>query len=156
MAEGRTRMKSPYSADAAPAPVYLLEQQIGHMLRRAHQRASAIFAARFSTLDLTPTQFAALAKISDEGEVSQNHLGRLTAMDPATMKGVIERLGRRGLISSKSDPTDRRRTLWTLTAVGEHVLRRAVPAGIRTTEDTLAPLSARERDTLLRLLAKIS
>jgi DNA-binding MarR family transcriptional regulator len=154
MAEDRVRMKSPQVADAGPA--YVLEQQIGHLLRRAHQRATAIFAAEFSAFELTPTQFAALAKIGDEGEVSQNHLGRLTAMDPATMKGVIERLGRRGLISSKADPSDRRRTLWMLTAVGEHILRRAIPAGIRTTQETLTPLSARERETLRRLLAKIA
>ena len=81
---------------------YVLEDQIGHLLRRAHQRASAIFMARFAALQLTPTQYAALVKIRDEGEVSQNRLGRLTAMDPATMKGVIERLERRGL--ARQDP----------------------------------------------------
>ena len=61
--------------------------------------------ARFAVHGLTPTQFAALAKISDENEVSQNQLGRLTAMDPATMKGVIDRLRGRSLIVSKPDPT---------------------------------------------------
>lgn len=135
---------------------YVLEDQIGHLLRRAHQRASAIFMARFATLQLTPTQYAALVKIRDEGEVSQNRLGRLTAMDPATMKGVIERLEKRDLIISKADPDDRRRTLWRLTGEGRGLIGRALTAGVATTAETLAPLSPKEQKTFLALLARLT
>ncbi len=135
---------------------YVLEHQIGHMLRRAHQRASAIFKARFADHELTPTQFAALAKIGDEGEVSQNWLGRLTAMDPATMKGVIGRLHKRRLIASGHDAADRRRTLWSLTASGEALLRAAIEAGLDTSDETLAPLNGKERKTLARLLSRLT
>ena len=62
---------------------YVLEDQIGYLLRRAHQRASAIFQ-EIMTEGLTPPQFAALVKIRDFGTVSQNRLGRSVAMDPAT------------------------------------------------------------------------
>ncbi len=144
---------------AVPAPAdddYLLEAQVGHLLRRAHQRASAIFAAHFGVHQLTPTQYAALVKIHDEGEVSQNYLGRLTAMDPATMKGVIDRLDKRGLIASKPDPTDRRRTLWRLTGVAEELLGPAIEAGRAVTEATLAPLSPKERAAFLALLARLT
>lgn len=134
---------------------YVLEDQIGYLLRRAHQRASAVFAAQFADFNLTTTQFAALAKISDETEVSQNRLGRLTAMDPATMKGVIGRLADRGLIAGRADDQDRRRTQWRLTADGAALLERARGSGFTVTEETLAPLTPRERATLLRLLAKI-
>ncbi|MCZ6858805.1 MAG: MarR family transcriptional regulator [Alphaproteobacteria bacterium] len=137
------------------APTYRLEHQIGHLLRRSHQRASAIFMARFAVHGLTPTQFAALAKISDENEVSQNQLGRLTAMDPATMKGVIDRLRGRSLIVSKPDLTDRRRTLWRLTDSGKQTLTQALPAGLETTEATLAPLDAKERRVFLELLSRL-
>ena len=135
---------------------YILEDQIGHLLRRAHQRASAIFMARFAALQLTPTQYAALVKIRDEGEVSQNRLGRLTAMDPATMKGVIERLERRGLIVSKADPGDRRRTLWRLTQEGCGLIGRALTAGVATSAETLAPLSPKEQKAFLALLARLT
>ncbi len=135
---------------------YVLERQIGHVLRRAHQRASAIFMAKFAEHRLTPTQFAALAKVADEGEVSQNRLGRLTAMDPATMKGVIGRLHRRRLIARKPDPADRRRTLWRLTSAGHRLLGRAIAAGVGTSNETLAPLGAGERKTLLDLLARLT
>ena len=135
---------------------YILEQQIGHMLRRAHQRTSAIFKSQFAAHDLTPTQFAALVKIADQGEVSQNLLGRLTAMDPATMKGVIGRLHKRRLITSNHDSADRRRTLWSLTAAGRKLLGKAVKAGLATSEQTLAPLTGKERKTLQKLLSRLT
>lgn len=134
---------------------YVLEEHIGHILRRAHQRATSIFVGNFAAHQLTPTQFAALAKIADEGEVSQNRLGRLTAMDPATMKGVIGRLHDRGLIRRSHDPDDRRRTLLRLTSEGEALLAASIAAGKRTTTETLAPLSERERAVLLDLLRKL-
>lgn len=134
---------------------YVLENQIGYLLRRAHQRASAVFAGQFADFNLTTTQFAALAKISDEAEVSQNRLGRLTAMDPATMKGVIGRLADRGLIAGRADDQDRRRMQWRLTEEGAALLERARGSGLTVTDETLAPLTPRERATLLRLLAKI-
>ncbi len=135
---------------------YLLEQQIGHILRRAHQRASAIFKANFAGHVLTPTQFAALVKIADAGEVSQNLLGRLTAMDPATMKGVIGRLHGRRLIARKADASDRRRTLWSLTVTGGRLLGEAIEAGLETSSQTLAPLNPKERKTLQKLLSRLT
>ncbi len=153
-------MKRQRAAEARAAPTpdddYLLEAQVGHLLRRAHQRASAIFATHFAEHQLTPTQYAALVKIRDQGEVSQNHLGRLTAMDPATMKGVIDRLEKRGLIASKPDPTDRRRTLWRLNRGAEDLLAPAIEAGRTVTAETLAPLSAKERAAFLALLARLT
>ncbi|MDE0718025.1 MAG: MarR family winged helix-turn-helix transcriptional regulator, partial [Rhodospirillaceae bacterium] len=102
-----------------------------------------------------PTQYAALAKIAEDGEDSQNLLGRLTAMDPATMKGVIDRLSERGLIAGRADQKDRRRTQWRLTDPGAALLAAAYGDGFAVTAEILDPLSPRERATLLRLLAKI-
>lgn len=144
--------RSPRQGDRA----YVLEEQIGYLLRKAHQRATALFMANAAELQVTPTQFTALAKILEEGQVTQNRLGRLTAMDPATMQGVIKRLSERGLILRTADPTDRRRTLLALTATGRETVERAIPQSALTTEETLAPLTARERETFLRLLAKLT
>ena len=134
---------------------YKLEEQVGFLLRRAQQRHTAIFAARIGQHQLTPTQFAALAKIYDEGTVSQNKLGRLTAMDPATMQGVIARLLDRGFIARAADPDDRRRAILRLTAEGRAAFAEAAQNGKQISKETLAPLDARERAAFLRLLAKL-
>lgn len=135
---------------------YRLEDQVGHVLRRAHQRHAAIFQDGMDELQLTPTQFAALAKISDVGEVSQNQLGRLTAMDPATIQGVIQRLEARKLLARQPDPKDRRCTVLSLTVEGRALLADALIRARRITEATLAPLPPAERQTLLALLRKLT
>ena len=134
---------------------YRLEAQVGHLLRRAHQRATAIFLAAFGDAQITPTQWAALVKLRDEEALSQNHLGRLTAMDPATVQGVIRRLARRGLIERRADDADRRRTVLTLSPEGRRLVAGLSARGHRVSETILAPLDARERRRLLELLRRL-
>ena len=119
---------------------YVLERQAGHLLRRAHQRHSAIFQENIGDDQLTPLQFAALVKLRDVDNVSQNQLGRLTAMDAATMQGVIKRLTSRNLILRRSDPDDRRRLILSLSREGRALINRLLSNGGKITERTLTPL----------------
>lgn len=135
---------------------YVLEQQAGHLLRRAHQRHTAIFQEHIGDDQLTSLQFAALVKLRDVGEVSQNQLGRLTAMDAATMQGVIKRLLSRSLIVRRADPTDRRRLILSLSPRGRALINRLISNGSRITELTLAPLSKSEQRVFLQLLSRLA
>jgi MarR family transcriptional regulator, lower aerobic nicotinate degradation pathway regulator len=135
---------------------YVLEAQIGHLLRRAHQRHVAIFIDALGEGCPTPTQFAALVKLMDEGEASQNLLGRLTAMDPATVNGVVSRLVERGLVDRTQDPADQRRIALRLSARGREVVIGLLDKARLATEATLDPLSQGERKRLVALLRKIS
>lgn len=134
---------------------YLLDAQIGYMLRQAHQRHTTIFASLMVD-DLTPTQWAALAKLKEIGPSSQNLLGRLTAMDAATIKGVIDRLTKRGFTKTRPDLADGRRLLVALTERGAALYERAKPIAARITTQTLEPLTERERAELLVLLTKLA
>jgi DNA-binding MarR family transcriptional regulator len=139
-----------------PSSDYVVEDQIGHLLRRAHQRATAIFLAELGEkFSVTPTQYAALVKLHDLGEISQNRLGRLTAMDPATIQGVIKRLEERQLIERSGDPADRRRTTLRLSAEGEKLVVAMIPNGVKVSEVTLAPLDAAEREAVHALLRRL-
>lgn len=135
-------------------PGYRLEEQVGFALRKANQHHLAIFARHIG--ELTPPQFAALAKLAEIGPTSQSQLGTLVAMDAATIKGVIDRLRTRGLVVLEKDGVDRRRLTVSLTAEGRDALDRLLPLAERITEETAAPLSERELETLMRLLAKIT
>ncbi|WP_026872110.1 MarR family winged helix-turn-helix transcriptional regulator [Inquilinus limosus] len=140
----------------AEQPPYILDDQIGFILRQVSQRHAAIFAAGIGDDDLTATQWAVLAKLLERGPCSQNRLGRRTAMDAATIKGVVDRLGKRGLIETRPDPEDGRRLEVALSLAGQALAERTVPNARRITEETLAPLSAAERTTLITLLRKLS
>ena len=135
---------------------YNLEDQVGHLMRRANQRHAAIFFEGLNDQQLTAMQFAVLVKISDEEEVSQNRLGRLAAMDPATVQGVVRRLKERALIDARPDPDDRRRSLWRLSKAGKSLVIAAIPIAKQITERTLGPLSKSERNSFLALLRKLS
>ena len=141
---------SPDTADGG----YQLQGQIGFVLRKANQRHVAIFATHIA--DLTPPQFAALAKLRDVGETSQNQLGGLIAMDAATVKGVIDRLAARGLVQLAKHEVDKRRLMVKLTDAGHRLVVELLPQARTITEETLSPLSAKDAETLLQLLTKIS
>lgn len=134
--------------------LYRLEAQIGFILRQASQRHTALFA-KIMPPGLTPTQFAALAKLYQQGPCSQNHLGRLTAMDAATIKGVVERLVRAGLARTWPDPSDKRRLLTDLTETGRDFAKAAITAAVEVTASTLAPLSKPEQTQFVALLKKL-
>ncbi len=124
---GQTEKKAEqtWKPSAGPEP-YVLEDQIGFILRRVNQRHTGIFADHIGE-SLTPTQFAALVKLHQMGSCTQNRLGRNTAMDAATIKGVIDRLTRRRLTLTWPDPQDRRRVLVGLTAAGLKVVEKPCP-----------------------------
>lgn len=135
-------------------PSYVLDEQIGFILRQVWQRHTAIFAKDIG-INLTPTQWAALSKLAETGPRSQNQLGRLTAMDVATIKGVIDRLTARGLTETSPDPEDGRRLLVSLTRAGQQLAEKIAPNALAISKETLAPLDPRERETLVTLLNKL-
>ena len=136
--------------------LYTIEQQAGFLLRRAHQRSSAIFQNLFASSGLTPLQFTSLVKIRDQGRASQNELGRLTHADPATIMGVINRLVERGLIRKSADPEDKRKSILILTSKGLNLIESLEATAREVSRQTLAPLSSSEQKTFLRLLAKLT
>ncbi|MGB7240900.1 MAG: MarR family transcriptional regulator [Sulfitobacter sp.] len=144
--------KSQSNRDIAP---YDLDNQIGYLLRLASQRHAALFQMR-SPDGITPTQFSALIRISENEGCSQNHLGRLAGLDVATIKGVVDRLRHKDLAVIRADPNDKRRSLISLTPKGAALIAELHRAGHDITERTLTPLNTSERRALLNALRKIS
>lgn len=137
-----------------PKQLYVLDDQIGFILRLVSQRHSTIFAREIGA-SLTPTQWAALSKLAEVGPRSQNELGRLTAMDVATIKGVIDRLTARGLTETGPDAEDGRRLMVSLTAAGQQLVEEVTPNARTITQQTLMALSEKEREQLSALLRKL-
>jgi DNA-binding MarR family transcriptional regulator len=135
---------------------YIVEDQVGFLLRRAHQRHAALFQHGIGDPDLTPTQFTALVKMAEHGRVTQNQLGRYTAMDPATIQGVVRRLIARGLAHRVPDPLDRRTAVLSASPAGLALAACCIARACRITDATLSPLDAAERQQFLRLLRKMA
>ena len=132
---------------------YVLESQVGFVMRRAVQRHIAIFSSLIP--EMTPTQFAALAKLCELGQTSQNELGRLTSMDVATVKGVVDRLRARDLVTAAPLESDKRRLMLAPTRKGRALYRKYAQQAAEVTRQTLAPLDEEEQRQLMQLLERL-
>jgi DNA-binding MarR family transcriptional regulator len=135
---------------------YRLDDQIGHLLRRAYLVASANLTARLERHALTPMQFAVLARLRERAPVSQNLLGRLVAMEPANIRDVVLRLKKRGLVHAERDSADRRLILLSLSTAGAALVETLLPLSRESTAATLRPLNAREGEVLRDLLRRVA
>ena len=132
---------------------YRLEDQIGFKLRLANQKHLDLFARMMP--DVTPTQFAILARLRETGPLSQNDLGRRVGLDAATTKGVVDRLKAKGLVTSRKSATDMRRLVISLTEQGQVFAETAIDTATEISRATAANLTPRELERLLALLDKL-
>jgi DNA-binding MarR family transcriptional regulator len=132
---------------------YQLEDQIGFKLRLANQKHLEVFTRMMP--EVTPTQFAVLAKLLEEDTISQNQLGRLVGMDAATTKGVVDRLRTKGLVRRIKSTSDMRRLEILLTPQGRAFAEQAVQTAATISAATAQNLTRRELERLLELLDKL-
>ncbi len=128
----------------------------GHLLRRCHQIAVALFLDECAPLDLTPLQFSVLSALADHGPCDQASLGGLTAIDRTTVQVVFGNLNKLGLATRTRSRVDKRSKIIAITSGGRELLRAALPLVERTQQRIVAPLTGREREALTRLLSKIA
>lgn len=134
---------------------YDFSQQIGHLLRRAYQRHTAIFQKLSGKKELTAIQFITLCSVMDHGPCSIVDIVHVTAIDPATARGVVNRLRSRGLLEIAQDPDDRRKALVGITESGEQIVTDMVPRAKKISEMTMGQLSQPETVALTILLKKM-
>ena len=79
-------------------------QAPGHLVRRAHQRAVALFMEETAGFDVTPVQFAILNELIDRPGEDQVTLAARVAFDAATSGSVIGRLEARGWVLPLCSP----------------------------------------------------
>jgi DNA-binding MarR family transcriptional regulator len=135
------------SFDFAQAP--------GHLVRRAHQIAVALFMSELASEDVTPVQFAIMNAVMDTPGVDQVTLANRVAFDAATSGSVIGRLEAKAWIRREPDQLDRRRKLLWLTPAGQEATLQMKRAVDLVQEKILSPLSSEEAQALVALLAKL-
>jgi MarR family transcriptional regulator, lower aerobic nicotinate degradation pathway regulator len=128
----------------------------GHLIRRAQQISTALFAEECSAFDLTAVQFAALMAIRAHPKIDATRLSAQIAFDRSTLGDVLERLEAKGWVARSSSKTDKRVKLLRLSAAGEQLLRRALPAVRRVQERLLSPLEPQDREKMIALLSRLA
>ena len=149
---GRSVLKT----KAEPAWVDNLDKQVGFLLRKASQRNLTIFQKLAPVPSLTSVQAAALIVLVDHSPCSLTTLGRAAAMDPATTRGVAERLSEKGWVSLVSDSRDKRKVMVKLEKKGRQFALDLIPVLNRIADETLSPLNEAERIALVYLLDRVA
>ncbi len=132
------------------------ERMPGHLLRRCHQIAVAIFLDECERFDLTPLQFAVLDSLMHDGAQDQVTLGGAAALDRTTISLVIRKLEERRLVHREKSTHDQRAKIVSITAAGKYLVNEARQAVASAQQRIVAPLDDTETDQLLRLLEKLA
>lgn len=134
---------------------YDIEQTVGFLLAKAHQRGFALFKERLDPYRLTPQQFCLLAFLWKQDALSQAELSDKTSIDRTTMGGLINRLQKDGLVERRPHPDDRRAYRICLTEPGKSLEQELGAIARSVREKFLAKLSAHEQHLLRDLLEKL-
>jgi DNA-binding MarR family transcriptional regulator len=126
-----------------------LPRNVARGLPRAMIRLRAESAP--DDMRLTWSQISTLGRIAEEGPITVSALAVAEHVRPQSMAETVAALRQEGLVSAKSDPTDGRKTLMSITPAGRKLFSNIVP----TREDWLEAaidqhLTVTERRTLLK------
>lgn len=125
---------------AAGARTDAIDRSIIHLLHRASQRASEIFAQETRDFDLTARQYAVIITVAQHEGLSQTDLVRLTGIDRSTLADVVQRLLKRGLIQRERTMRDGRTYAVSLSSEGKGLLDTIKPYARRADRLVLACL----------------
>lgn len=129
--------------------------QPGHLIRRAHQLAWAVFMDETKGLGITQIQYAALVAIADHPGIDATRLSELISFDRATIGNVVGRLEARRLVRRNSDAQDRRAKRIFVTRRGRQTIKRVARVAPRIGPRILARLKPADRRRLVQLLRQL-
>lgn len=104
---------------------------------------------------LTTPQYAVLAEIDRQGELSASDLAREFGMSAQTLNVLVKGLETAGLLCRSPHPTHGRILLASLTPAGRRALKRGLALFVHIQDRLLSGLSASARRTLMRQLEVI-
>jgi DNA-binding MarR family transcriptional regulator len=129
-----------------PQPDFLVQ------LRQTQHAVRVRLDADLEATGLTTPQYAVLAEIEQQGEVSASDLAREFGMTAQTVNVLVKGLETSGLLCRNPHPTHGRILLASLTAEGKKALKRGRAVCMHVQELVLSGLSTSERRTLMRQL----
>ena len=126
-----------------------------HLLHRAGQCAEVLFTNETAKADLTPRQYAVLACVNHNPDVSQTGLVEQTGVDRSTLADIVRRLVKKGLLQRKRTRRDARMYAVRLTPKGQSLLSQVRPMASKVDQRILAVLRNGQRGSFMEALAEI-
>ena len=133
----------------------VLETFVGYNARRAWLVVTQVFAERMAAYGLKQADFSVLSLLAHNPGATSRQLCSTLDILPPNLVSLIASMDGRGLIERRPHPHDGRAIGLYLTRAGEALVREAEQAVMQLEADASSRLTARERETLIRLLKKI-
>lgn len=127
-----------------------------HLLKRAAQYASQVYAGEVGRSGLTQRQFTVLAAVEHHDGISQTALVKLTGIDRSTLADLIARLMAQGHLQRRRTKDDARTNSIRITAAGKKMLKAAQPGAEEVDKRLLALISPAQRKAMLEALTVIA
>lgn len=105
---------------------------------------------------VTADQFVCLVVLEEEDGITQQEIVRRSTSDPNTVRAMLIRLEKRGLVAREKHPTDGRARHVTITTKGRELLDILVIAGRPVRELLTKELDVDETNTLHEYLIRIT
>ena len=134
-----------------PATAIDIQDQPGHLIRRANQIAVSVFHETLGR-EVTPVQYAVLRTLQDRPGIDQVTMAQHVALDTSTAADIAARLETKGWITRQVVARGQRDL--RLTPAGEALLASMVPAMSEMQNTLLGTLTEQERHDLMLLLRK--
>ncbi|MEV5836869.1 MarR family winged helix-turn-helix transcriptional regulator [Nocardia sp. NPDC052112] len=129
---------------------------LGLLLRRAHWRAAAVMTESLRPLGIELRHFAVLIALVNHGPTVQRDLATATGSDKAGIMRIVDDLERKGLVTRKTVPGDRRVRAVEITPQGLELFDAAHVAAEPLAEHLVAELGPGEPEQLTDLLTRIA
>ena len=146
---GRKRKKS------AGVRADTVDKSVIHLLHRASQRASEMFAQETRDFDLTARQYAVITTVAQHEGLSQTDLVRITGIDRSTLADVVQRLLKRGVIQRERTMQDGRTYAVSLSAEGRKLLDSIKPYARRADRLVLSCLGDEDGKLVTQILGRL-
>jgi MarR family transcriptional regulator, temperature-dependent positive regulator of motility len=130
-------------------------RHIGHLSRRFDQVCHGVITEAAALDGLTRLQFAVLTGIADLPGIDQRRLADAIGIVPVNAGQMLRELETMGLVDRRTNGADRRARELRLTAKGARVIARVLPRNHAACARIVAPLTAKERETLMDLLIRV-
>ncbi|ONH32963.1 MarR family transcriptional regulator [Pseudofrankia asymbiotica] len=127
----------------------------GWLVNKTAVHSHRLNAEAFTAVGSRRFHYALLASLDEFGSSSQADLGRRCGYDRSDVAAMVNELVQAGHVERAQDPADRRRNIIAITPAGRAWLARLDVVAADLQDAFLAPLDARERAELIRLLTRV-
>jgi MarR family transcriptional regulator for hemolysin len=131
------------------------EDSAGYMTNWAARLFAKRIERTLKPLGLAPAYMPVIFALADGSTLSQKELISRAAVEQPTMAATLSRMERDGLLQRKTDPQDKRSTLYSLRTQAKKAVETVAKAVKFNNDEILAVFDEAERKAYLDMMARI-